>query len=113
MYELNDVVRGITEYIDNEIIYKINGWQRWVVGAGIGLSMSKATNIFNELKNNKIVKTLELIDKDDRIDVDTIYRELKKQASRGAITFDLPMVGAITLNEKDVNSLYNYIKRGD
>lgn len=113
MYNLGQVVRGISEYLDNEIVYKISGWQRWVVGAGLGVSLNRSTEIFNELKKNEIVKTLGLIDNDDKIDVDTIYKELVKQAKKGAITFDLPMIGSITLNEKDVNKLYDYIRQGD
>lgn len=113
MYNLGQVVRGISEYLDNEIVYKISGWQRWVVGAGLGVSLNRSTEIFNELKKNEIVKTLGLIDNDDKIDVDTIYKELVKQAKKGAITFNLPMIGSITLNEKDVNKLYDYIRQGD
>lgn len=110
MYEYSKVLNGITTYIDREIVDKINGWQKWVVGSGIGIAMSNSTNVFNELKKNQVVKMLGVIDKDDKIDVEKIYKELKKQARKGAITFDVPLVGTITLNEQDVDKLYQYIK---
>lgn len=110
MYEYSKVLNGITTYIDREIVDKINGWQKWVVGSGIGIAMSNSTNVFNELKKNQVVKMLGVIDKDDKIDVEKIYKELKKQARKGAITFDVPLVGTITLNEQDVEKLYQYIK---
>lgn len=110
MYEYIKVLNGITTYIDKEIIDKINGWQKWVVGSGIGIAMSNSTNVFNELKNNQFIKMLGIINKDDKIDVDKIYKEFKKQAKKSAITFDVPLIGTITLTEQDVDKLYEYIK---
>jgi hypothetical protein len=53
---------------------------------------------------------LNIIDKDNKIDVDKIYKELKKQAKKSSITFEVPMVGSITLNEQDIEKLYELIK---
>lgn len=110
MYNLDQVMMGLTKFIDNEILTKINGWQKWVIGTGLGIATTKMENVFNSLKNNELVKMLELIDDNDHINVDAIYNELMKQAQREPITIDLPMLGALTLKEQDVMSLYNYIK---
>jgi hypothetical protein len=110
MYNLDQVMTGLTKFIDNEIINSISGWQKWVVGTGLGIATTKGTHIFESLKQNELIKMLELIDENDNIDVDTIYEELLKQARRGPITIELPMVGNLTLKEQDVISLYNYIK---
>lgn len=110
MYELNQVVNGMTKYFDNEIIPNVTGWQKWVLGAGYGMTMSKATNYFNVIKEHPFIKTLEIVDKDNKINVDELHKELLKQADKGAITFDLPMIGSITLKKDDVDKLYGYIK---
>lgn len=110
MYNLNQVMSGLTKFIDNEILTKINGWQKWVIGAGLGIATTKMENIFNSLKHNELIKVLDLIDENDHINVDVIYEELMKQAQKEPITIDLPMLGALTLKEQDVMSLYNYIK---
>ena len=112
MVAYNQVVNGMTKYIDQEIINKIQGWQRWALGAGAGIMMTKGTNIFNILKANPIVKMLEVIDENDMIDIDTIYAELRKQAEKGSATFDAPMIGTITLTKDDVDKLYSLIKEG-
>lgn len=110
MYNLGQVVGGVTNYLDDEILSKISGWQKWVIGAGLGVSLTKASNIFNELKKNPMVKALEIVDKNDMIDVDTLYKEVKKQAKKGSITFNVPMIGNMTLNEGDVDKIYNNIR---
>lgn len=110
MYDYNKVINGIAKYIDTEIVDKILGWKKWVVGSGLGLALSNSTNVFNQLKNNEFVKMLNIIDKDNKIDVDKIYKELKKQAKKSSITFEVPMVGSITLNDQDIEKLYELIK---
>lgn len=110
MYEYSKVLNGITKYIDTEIIANINGWQKWVVGGGIGLALSNSTDLFNKLKSNEVVKMLNVIDENEKINVDKIYRELKKQAKKSSVTFNVPMLGTLTLNEQDVDKLYELIK---
>ena len=110
MYEYNKVINGVAKYIDTEIVDKITGWQKWIVGGGVGIALSNATNVFNQLKNNEFIKMLGIIDKNDKIDVDKIYKEIKKQAKKSAITFNAPFLGAITLNENDVDKIYELIK---
>ena len=102
MYDYNKVINGIAKYIDTEIVDKILGWKKWVVGSGLGKALSNSTNVFNQIKNNEFVKMLNIIDKDNKIDVDKIYKELKKQAKKSSITFEVPMVGSITLNDQDI-----------
>lgn len=112
MYHLNQVITGVQRYTETEIIQKIDGWQKWIVATGISLALDKSVNIFNELKSNEFVKMLELIDDEDKIDVDTIYRELKKQADKGPITINLPILGIATFTSTDVDRLYSSIQRG-
>lgn len=110
MYNYGQVMSGLAKYVDDEIVSKIGGWQKWIVGAGIGVALDKGVNIFNELKTNPMVKALEVIDKNDMIDVDALYKSIKKQAQNNPVTFNVPMVGAMTLNESDVDKIYEAIK---
>lgn len=110
VYEYSKVISGIVKYIDTEIVEKIMGWRKWIVGGGIGIALSNMTDVFNQVKNNEFVKMLNIVDKDDKINVEKIYKEMKKQAKKSAITFDAPIIGAITLNEQDVDKIYEMIK---
>ena len=110
MYEYNKVLNGITKYIDTEIVDKIEGWQKWVIGSGIGIALSNSTNLFNQLKDNEIVKMLGIINEENKIDIEKIYKEFKNQAKKGSISFEVPLVGTLTLNEQDVDKIYDFIR---
>ena len=114
MFKYDKVIKGITNYIDNEILTKIQGWQRWVVGAGAGMLMSNALEVFNNLKTNEVIKLLNVIDESNNtINVTRLYEEIKKQAQKSAVDVNIPMIGTITLNETDVEKLYSYIKNAN
>lgn len=109
MVNIGQVQNGITRYLDNEIVKNMMGWQKWTFGAFGAIAVSRAGSIFETLKNNKMIAALGVIDNNDMIDIDTIYREYKRQAQTGAITIDVPVFGALSLNETDVDKIYNYI----
>ena len=110
MYDLRQIIKGLSMFVDNDILPKVSGWQKWVIGAGMGVALDKSVNIFEELKNNEMVKMLGIIDRNDNVDVDTLYKEIKKQAQKSSVTFNIPMLGILTLNDKDVDKIYEYIK---
>lgn len=112
MVAYTKVIDGIAKYVDEEIVKKLIGYQKWIVGAGAGIMLNKSTNIFNNLKNNPLIKSMELINENDEIDIETIYQEIKKQAQKSAVTVDIPLAGTFTLNEQDVDKLYGLIKGG-
>lgn len=110
MYEYNKVINGIATFIDEEVLTNVNGWQKWVLGSGIGIALSDAESLFNSLKNNELVKVLKIID-GDKINFNKIYKELKKQAKKSSATFNIPMVGTLTLKEEDIDKLKDIIER--
>lgn len=108
---IGQIQMGAASYIDDEIVSKISDWRRWVLGAGSSLYLAKAADIFAELKKQPYVTMLGIVDENDMVDLDALYNEFKKQASRGPITFEMPMIGPITLNEADVDKIYAAISR--
>jgi hypothetical protein len=110
MYTYEKVMLGITKYIDLEILNKIDGWKKWVVGSGISLALANSNNIFDQIKNNNLIKMLDIIDNNNGINVDKIYTEIKKQAEKSPMNISIPLIGNITFNSSDVDKLYEYIK---
>lgn len=96
-------------FIDQDMIPKLNGsWKAWCVGTVAALIGRKAPEVFETLRNNKIVQAIGIID-GDMIDVDTLYSELLSQAQKRSATINVPMIGSVTYSAADVESLYRCI----
>lgn len=109
MVNLGQVQQGFAQFIDNEIVSHMTGWQRWTVGAVSGLAISRLSGTFADLKKSPLVAMLGVIRDDDMIDIDTLYKEFKRQAQMSPATFVVPGIGTLTLREDDVDKLYSYI----
>ena len=110
MIHKSRVINGVAAYIENEIVAKMAGsWKAWVFGGAASLAMAKAGKLMDELANNPMVQALGVI-QGENVDVDAIYTELLKQAQKGNMTIELPVIGPVTFGVGDVESLYRYIK---
>lgn len=110
MVTLSQVLKGLSLFLEKEIVEKIDGFMKWGVGAAIAIYLENGVNIFNSLKDNQWVKMLNAIDNDDNIDIDKIYKAILPEAKKHAITFKAPGLGVITLTASDVEKLYANIK---
>lgn len=109
MKTLNKVVTGIQTYLDAEMMQRMTGINKWIIGTGMAMYLDNASNIFNDLKQNEMVKALAIINEADEIDVDKIYNYLIKEAMKCPATFKLPFVGNVTLHAEDVEKIYTHI----
>mgnify|MGYP003294770832 CR=1 FL=1 len=112
MVTYNQVANGVSSFVDNEILNKLQGMPKIALGAGTGVMLRRGENLFNALKQQPIVRMLQIVDENDNIDIDVIYEELKKQMENNSITFNVPMIGKITLTQDDVDKLYSLIVEG-
>jgi hypothetical protein len=112
MTSIHAVQSGVIKYIDDEILPKMQGWQKWVFGAGVSLVTANLPSAFEKLKANPLVDALGIIDSDGNIDITKAYRELMKQAEKGSVLITLPIVGSMTINKNDLEKLYRFIMEG-
>lgn len=112
MVTYNQVASGVSSFVDNEILNKLQGMSKIALGAGTGVMLRRGENLFNVLKQQPVIKMLEIIDENDNIDIDIIYEELKKQMDNNSMVFNIPMIGKITLTKDDVDRLYSLIVEG-
>ena len=110
MVTYEQVINGLTKFIDSEIISQLTGNQKLLIGIGSGIALKKGTSIYNNLKNNPTIKMLEIIDEKGHIDIETLYQEVRKQAEKEVIRLEIPMVGTLRLNSEDIEKLYDYIR---
>ena len=112
MVTYNQVVNGVSRFVDEEILSKLQGKAKIALGVGAGIMLKRGENLFNALKEQPLIKMLEIVDENDNIDIEIIYEELKKQMGNGSESFNVPMVGKITLTKDDVDKLYSLIVEG-
>lgn len=108
MYHYREVIEGLVAYVDNELVPKMTGLNKWLFGTGAGIVASKGEHVFESLRHIELLHTLDLIE-DERINVECIYKELLRQAEKGHIEIEIPMIGTIKLDKSDVEKLYRYI----
>ena len=110
MVHYKRVVQGLSAYVEREIAGKMTGSiNSWILGAAVGLVTTRADALLAGLLQNPMLTALHLVD-GEMVDVDAIYGELLKQAQKSSATVSLPLVGAVTFKEDDVEALYRYIK---
>lgn len=109
MVNISQLRNGIILYLDNELLHKMTGWQKWLTGAYLTRVMAKADDIFKTVKENPAIKALDLIDEDGMIDIDEIYSCISPQAKKESIQLQIPLIGEIKITSDDVDKMYRCI----
>ena len=112
MIPYNQVVNGVTKYIDSEILPKVDGWSKIAVGIVLAGAVKKGDAVVEQIKTIPIVKMIGIVDEENRVDIEVIYEELKKQVSVEPLRMELPGVGKVTFTCEDVDKLYSHIVGG-
>jgi hypothetical protein len=99
---------AITAYFEQEIAQKAVGFKKFVSYFIMASYEDKIPGIINELKSDKAVQMLNVIDENGNIDVDKLYN-YSKTAIRKSGQF---VLFGIIFNENDIDKLYSIIERG-
>ena len=108
MVNVERLQRGIRAYVDNEMLPKMTGAQRWMTAVAVGIYTEKLPQMLGNYAESPSIKPLGVITPDG-VDVETAYKYLKPAAQAGGATFNVPVLGAVTFTEADVDHLYQYI----
>lgn len=109
MVTIDQIKRGAARYVDEEFTAKLSGWQRWAVGAGAAMALENLEVSMSNLQKSPAVRAMGVLDEVGNVDLDRVYTSLKQQAQKGPVTFQMPLLGAVTINEQDVDRLYTCI----
>ena len=104
----NQIETGLMKYIQNEIAAKAQGPMKFIIYTGTFLGTIRFEEMFNQYKDHPLIKSLGVIGENEEIDVETLYSAMKR-AMETIGTFEYM---GIKFNMSDVDSLYNYIRRG-
>lgn len=109
MVSINRVQTGLSRYLDNEIMPKLSGWQKWVFSAAATAYIADASKVAEKVRASTALAPLSLIDEANNIDVEKIYQHLRPAAEKCPAPISIPGMGTITLTVSDVDMLYNCI----
>lgn len=109
MVNVGQLQKGMQKYIETEIIDKMQGWQKWTLGAAAAIYLEEMPTLFKELAENPYIKPLGIVDETGMIDIDKAYEHIKRQAEKGPVSFNVPLIGALTINKDDVTKIYQMI----
>jgi len=110
-YSKDRVIDGLMNYADSEIMVKLPTSGKWIMGTALNVVSQKTNQIFDSLQSNPIVSTLDIIDQDGCIDIDTLILAMRSSAERyGNLSVDVPLIGKITFTSSDFDRLRSYIQ---
>lgn len=106
------LIKGLVDYVDAEIIRSLPTTAKWLVGTYVGLVTAKSDEFIRNLSNNILVKSMDLCDDNGLWDVGCVMDALKQSASRyGKMSLQGLGIGTITFSAEDVDVLRRYIER--
>lgn len=105
------VIQGIVNYADNEVMAKLPTSGKWVMGTAMYLASNKAHNVVDVLSTNVVAKMLGIVDDEGMIDTDALISAMKEAASKyGNLSVDVPMIGRLTFSSSDIDNLSMYMR---
>lgn len=111
MITLEQAQRGLTKYIDNDILPHINGLKKIGVGMYAALAIENLKNAYQQNKDNPVISMIAVFDENDMIDIDKVYDVVYPMFANGEkYTLGVPLVGEITFTRNDLEKIYSYMK---
>lgn len=104
MVNIEEVKRGVVNFIDAELGRKATGFNKFSVYFMMPIIDKKIEAYVNQFRNNEMTK--DFFDANGNIDIDMLYN-YSKQAIQKSGQF---IIFGIVINETDLDKLYKYIK---
>ena len=96
MVTIDQAMRGVAQYADNEIIPHLP------TGKGIGAGIA--------LKDHPAVQMMGIMDAEGNIDLDRLYNAARTQVDGKKIPVTIPIIGELRFDVNDIDRLYKYIQ---
>jgi hypothetical protein len=111
MVTVDKVQKGVSRFLDIEILPKMAGRDKWILTALATVYIAKLPEIIRKISEYPAVKILGVIDDAGNIDIDTLMTSIRPAAMQTPATFTVPMGGTITLTAADLDKLNELIKQ--
>lgn len=114
MVTKDQIVNGLVQYIDNEIMPYLSTSGKWVLGSAVTLSLQNVDEIYRYICNTPYFKMIKVVDNNGLIDFCKLCNALKDNASKyGKLQKQIPLIGTLTFSDQDVEKLRQYVDGGN
>lgn len=111
MISTQQLVSGIINYADAEIIPKLSGVKRYGSAVYLALAAKNAQATIPAYLNSPAIKLLGVCDEHGNIDLDKIHAAAIQAFKDDKMTVEVPVIGAFTFTRDDVDRLCETIRR--
>ena len=110
MVTIDQAMRGVAQYADNEIIPHLPAGKGIGAGIALALIMDGGKSRILALKDHPAVQMMGIMDEDGNIDLDRLYNAARTQVDGKKIPWNIPVIGELKFDVNDVDRLYKYIQ---
>lgn len=110
MVTIDQAMRGVAKYADNEIIPHLPTGKGIGAGIALALIMDGGKNRILALKDHPAVQMMGIMDAEGNIDLDRLYNAARTQVDGKKIPLTIPVIGELRFDVNDVDRLYKYIQ---
>ena len=110
MVTIDQAMRGVAKYADDEIIPHLPTGKGIGAGIALALIMDGGKNRILALKDHPAVQMMGIMDADGNIDLDRLYNAARTQVDGKKIPVTIPIIGELRFDVNDVDRLYKYIQ---
>lgn len=109
MATFDQVLDGLSRYLNKNFYANLNDWQEIVARLAVGRILGNE-NLKQNLMANPYVRTFAIFDSEGNVDLEPIMRDLRKEIERkGKMTVEIPMFGKISFTGEDISEIYREI----
>lgn len=114
MVSIDAVEKGMALYLDRELLPNLphDGVKGFGIGVAATLAVKRCGNIIRGLTQNKVIQSMGLVSPDGAVDLDAIREACISNIPSTGLPLELPMGISLRLTDKDIDTMYRYIKEG-
>lgn len=110
MVTIDQAMRGVAQYAENEIIPHLPMGKGIGAGIALALIMDGGKSRILALKDHPAVQVMGIMDEEGNIDLDRLYNAARTRVDGKKIPWDIPIIGELKFDVNDIDRLYKYIQ---
>ena len=110
MVTIDQTMRGVAQYADNEIIPHLPTGKGIGAGIALALIMDGGKSRILALKDHQAVQMMGIMDEEGNIDLERLYNASRARVDGKKIPLTIPVIGELRFDVNDVDRLYKYIQ---